>query len=211
MALLDIWTERSYTVKAMQIGRPREFDPDEVLDKAMQLFWTKGYEATSLEDLLETMGLSKSSFYQTFQSKHQVFERSIDQYRELMEVTLRERLRHAKSGLAFIEETLASVGGEACRMGRPRGCLFMNSASEFAQRDPAIDKLVREGVGKMTDLFMEAVTRAQKEGEISAKRNPRSLARYLVNNLSGLNALAKAGMDPKSLSDIVGVVVTALR
>ena len=128
-----------------------------------------------------------------------------------MEVTLRERLRHAKSGLAFIEETLASVGGEACRMGRPRGCLFMNSASEFAQRDPAIDKLVREGVGKMTDLFMEAVTRAQKEGEISAKRNPRSLARYLVNNLSGLNALAKAGMDPKSLSDIVGVVVTALR
>ena len=211
MASLDIWTIRSYTVKAMQIGRPREFDQDEVLDKAMQLFWTKGYEATSLEDLLETMDLSKSSFYQTFQGKHQVFERSIDRYRELVEVALRERLRHAKSGLAFIEETLASVGGEACRMGRPRGCLFMNSASEFAQRDPVIDKLVREGVGKITDLFVEAVIRAQKEGEISAKRNPRLLARYLVNNFCGLNALAKAGMDAKSLSDIVGVVMTALR
>lgn len=195
----------------MQIGRPREFDPDEALDKAMQLFWAKGYEATSLEDLLETMGLSKSSFYQTFQSKHQVFEQSIDRYRELVEGTLRERLQHAKSGLAFIEDTLASVGGEACRTGRPRGCLFMNSASEFAQRDPAIDKLVREGVGKISDLFVEAVTRAQKEGEISAKRNPRSLARYLVNNFCGLNALAKTGMDAKSLSDIVGVVMTALR
>ena len=177
----------------------------------MQLFWTKGYAATSLEELLETMGLSKSSFYQTFQSKHHVFERSIDRYRRLVETTLWDRLAHAKSGLTFIEETLGSVGREARGAGRPRGCLFMNSASEFAQRDPAIDKLVREGVSRLTELFEAAVIRAQQEGGIPAKRNPRTLAQYLVNSLSGLNALAKAGMDTKSLSGIVSVVQTALR
>lgn len=194
----------------MKLGRPLEFDPDESLETAMQLFWSKGYEATSLQDLLNAMALSKSSFYQAFGGKHPLFEQCINRYRDKLATQMLDRLRRAKSGKAFIEESLYSLAEEVRCSEQPRGCLIMNSATEFAQRDPVVAELIAQGTEKFTNVFLAAVKRAQAEGDIPLQKNAHALARYLVSSISGLKTMAKAGTDPTTLEEIVGVVLTAL-
>ena len=93
-------------------GRPREFDIESAHDKAMQLFWTQGYEATSLSDLLSTMGLSKSSFYQTFESKHTLFEQCLVRYGEILISAMRAGLATAPNAIVFIAGALADISKE---------------------------------------------------------------------------------------------------
>jgi len=122
----------------MNRGRPLEFDPEAALEAAMQLFWTRGFEATSLQDLLDSMGIARSSFYQAFGSKQEVFLRGVERYRDWLAGELRRSMESADSGLDFIEDTLKSVAGDTkCADGR-RGCLVFNSAAEFGQRDPEV-------------------------------------------------------------------------
>ncbi|MEJ2621226.1 MAG: TetR/AcrR family transcriptional regulator, partial [Candidatus Thiodiazotropha sp.] len=144
-----------------------QFDPDVALESAMLLFWRKGYEATSLQDLLRATGLSKSSLYQTFGNKHALFESSIARYRRDMVMAMRAMLDDTDSGWSFIEQTFSGVADETKGKYARRGCLVMNTASEFAQSDPVIARLVKQATKAFTDVFESAVTRAQREGDIS--------------------------------------------
>jgi TetR/AcrR family transcriptional repressor of nem operon len=194
----------------MNLGRPLEFDPERALDAAMHVFWSGGYEATSLQDLLKAMGLSKSSFYQAFGSKQQLFERCLGRYREKMATALLEKLNRSPSGQRFIMDVLYSVADEARGEGKPRGCLVMNTASEFAQSDPMVAGWVAQGVDRFKAVFMAAVQRAQQEGDIAADRDPETLALYLVSSLSGLKTMVKAGAGEKAVKSIVDVILDAL-
>jgi TetR/AcrR family transcriptional repressor of nem operon len=194
----------------MNIGRPLEFDPEQALDAAMQAFWSGGYEATSLQDLLKAMDLSKSSFYQAFGSKQQLFERCLARYREKMATGLLETLDRSPSGSRFIRDALYSAAEEARGDAQPRGCLVMNTASEFAQGDPQVAACVAQGVDRFKAVFTAAVRRAQREGDIAADRNPEALALYLVTSMSGLKTMVKAGTGEQAAKDIVEVVLSAL-
>ncbi|HEY4745232.1 MAG TPA: TetR/AcrR family transcriptional regulator, partial [Desulfuromonadaceae bacterium] len=112
---LDFWTKRSQ-YPPMTYGRPLAYDPDRALDAAMQLFWLHGYEATSLQDLLQAMGLSKSSLYQGFGGKKELFLRCVNRYCEEMATKLQALLDEAGSGLAFIETVLLNSASEAQRI-----------------------------------------------------------------------------------------------
>ncbi len=192
------------------MGRPLEFDPDAALEAAMQLFWRRGYESSSLQDLLVAMGLSKSSFYQTFSSKHQLFQRCIERYREQLIDPMEAQLAEAPSGRAFLEavfnEVAKETGGPAAR----RGCLLMNTASEFAQSDPVIADFVADGIEDITDVFAKAIERSQSEGEIHGGEDARSLASYLVCSMSGMRNLLKAGADRETIKRIVRVTLSAV-
>jgi TetR/AcrR family transcriptional repressor of nem operon len=194
----------------MSIGRPLQFDPEQVLDAAMQVFWASGYDATSLQDLLQAMRLSKSSFYQTFGSKQQLFERCLRRYREQTAQTLMARLDALGSGRRFIAELLESAVDEARSEHKPRGCLVMNTANEFAQRDPEVAAGVQKGVNRFKGIFETAVRRSQGQGEIPPERDPETLALYLVSSMSGIKTLVKAGLDDQSAERIVGVILSAL-
>lgn len=194
----------------MNVGRPLEFDPEEALDAAMEVFWCKGYETTSLQDLLSAMSLSKSSFYQTFGSKQQLFERCIRRYRESIAADMLRRLDKAVSGRQFIEDMLYAVADEARGPEKPRGCLVMNTANEFAQRNPTVAGWVAQGVDRFTAVFKAAVQRAQREGDIAADKNSDALAHYLVSSMSGLKTMVKAGAGEKMVKDIVQLILTAL-
>jgi hypothetical protein len=119
------------------------------------------------------------------------------------------RLEAADSGIDFITEMLESVAAE-CGSGKPRGCLVMNTATEFAQNDPDIARLVREGVEAFGAVFHQAIRRAQEEGDVPAGKDARVLARFLVTNMSGLRTMAKAGMAEKDLEATSRVVIEAL-
>ena len=194
----------------MSIGRPLQFDPDQALQSAMLLFWRKGYEATSLHDLLKATGLSKSSLYQTFKSKHSLFERSIDRYRADMIDELHDMLEKAQSGRKFIEQFFLGVANETRGKNARLGCLIMNTASEFAQTDPAISKLVKQGTRAFRDIFETAILRAQKEGSVSADKDAKALATYLMSSMSGLKTQVKAGASINEIKTITKVILSTL-
>lgn len=196
--------------RPMSIGRPLQFDPVQVLDTAIQVFWGSGYESTSLQDLLKAMNLSKSSFYQAFGSKQQLFERCLRRYREQTAQKLLARLDEVGSGRRFIAEMLESAVAEARSEHKPRGCLVMNTANEFAQRDPEVAAWVQQGVDRFKAIFVAAIRLSQSQGEIPSERDPETLALYLVSSLSGIKTMVKAGLNERDAERIVGVILSAL-
>jgi TetR/AcrR family transcriptional repressor of nem operon len=194
----------------MNIGRPRNFDSEQALESATQVFWSKGFEATSLADLIEAMEISKSSFYQTFESKHKLFQDCLDYYQGSFIVSMTDSLLQAKSGRAFIENIFKAMPDKAKSSCDRRGCLIQNCVSELAQRDPVIAKVIAKSIKKITAVFLSAVKRAQQEGDISNNKKPLPLARYLLSSMNGLTTMIKAGASPTEVKEVTQVVLTAL-
>lgn len=176
----------------------------------MRVFWRKGYDATSLHDLLAAMGLSKSSFYQAFTSKHELFQQSLKLYRDRLNRDLRTGADKAESGRTFIESSLRGVAEETIGPDARIGCLLMNTASEFAQSDPVIARLVSEGVEGSTAVFEAAVRRAQQSGEVPRSKDPRVAGVYLVSIMAGMKNLVKAGADAATIKLVADTALTAL-
>jgi TetR/AcrR family transcriptional repressor of nem operon len=195
----------------MSIGRPIQFDPDRALKSAMQLFWQKGYEATSLQDLLKVTGLSKSSLYKEFGNKHALFERSIELYRGDMVKNMEDMLSKADSGLEFIQQFFQEVAKETRGKNARRGCLVMNTATEFSQSDPVISRLVKRGTTSFRDTFESAILRAQAEGDIPETIDSKVLATYLMSSMSGLKTQIKAGASADEVKSITKIILSTLK
>lgn len=194
----------------MPAGRPRQFDPSTAVNQAMELFWARGYEATSLQELLGATGLSRSSLYQTFGGKHDLFERCLERYRDIVVDGMRQRLEDAPSGRTFIEDSLRSTLTEQRSPSGPRGCLVLNTANEFAHRDPLITARVRAGVDSFRDVFAEAVRRGQADGSIRSGGDPQRLAAYIVAGMGGLRTLVKADERQECVQDALEVLLLPL-
>lgn len=195
----------------MTVGRPIEFDTQQALEVATRVFWQHGYDATSLDDLLAAMDISKSSLYQAFGGKSQLFQRCLEHYRDSFADRMRAALDESASGLAYIETILSSVAnGTSAQMGRA-GCLLINTASEFGQRDTKIANLVTKSLERFEDLFYAAACRAQAEGDIPKNADARSLALYLATNLGGLKGMARAGASPERIRTVVKVIMNSLK
>lgn len=195
----------------MQTGRPLEFDPELALEAAMTVFWQQGFEATSLADLLQAMGLSKSSFYNEFGSKQQLFEACLERFRGRQVGRMREGLSSAASPLDFVRGMLLTNAAEARQDGPRRGCLIMNTATEFAGRDPAVAGLVSSAARDFASMFRVAVEMAQEQGEIRRDADPETLAGYLLTTMAGLRTMVKAGLPANEIEQIVEVALKALQ
>ncbi len=160
-----------------------------------------------MRDLLAAMGISKSSFYHVFESKHLLFQRCLQHYHEMLLGDLRRSLAQANPEGQFISTLLSSV---SCECEHRRGCLIMNTASEFAQDDPLIAELVATSVEQFVEFFEGVILRAQKRGEITREHDAQALARYLLSSLSGLRSMVKAGVDRRSIDSVAQLVWRAL-
>jgi TetR/AcrR family transcriptional repressor of nem operon len=194
----------------MSAGRPLSFNPDDAVQAAMHVFWMQGYEGTSLQDLLQATALSKSSLYQAFGSKQALFVRCFNHYCHSHSARMRACLARALSGRAFIEDTFHAVAAGAGGGLEGRGCLLMNTATEFGLRDATVGGLIADGMARFAEVFREAIVRAQAEGDIPRERDPRALADYLVSSMSGLRTMVKAGMPSARASAIVQGVLRGL-
>lgn len=195
----------------MTLGRPLAYDPDTALNAAMQVFWSKGYEATTLQELLKAMGLSKSSFYQSFGGKKELFLRCISRYREKVSQALADLLESSDSGRSFIERMLLNSAAEARRTNDARrGCLLMNTAAECAQKDSDIAERVALGFEGLRVILCRAVRQGQAEGEITQELEAEALASYLISSLGGIKTVVKGGADEERVRDIVAVILRAL-
>ncbi len=190
--------------------RPREFNEDEVLNRALDVFWEKGFEAASLGDLTSAMGISKSSFYETFGSKHDLLLSAMGRYKATtlaMAIGILESDTPAREAITKVFDYVIRTIFED---GDRRGCFLGNCIVEAGDKDDAVAKEVAEGFADFTDAFAKAVKRGQVAGDISISHEPMALARFLGSNISGMRIAAKAGADRRYLEDIVRVVMAAL-
>ncbi len=194
----------------MSIGRPVEYSSEQVLDIAMGLFWRKGYQLTSLQELVGEMGLSRSSFYQAFGSKRQLFLSCLERYEKATTLDLTTRLHGAATGREFIEDTLLWAIEEAIEGTHPKGCLVVNTANELAQLDKQVAAQVSQGFDKYRAIFLAAAIRGQEDGSVSNDKEATLLANYLVTSMSGLRTMVKAGTDLEVLRGVVAMVMSAM-
>ena len=194
----------------MDVPRPREFDRDVVLDRAMRVFWTRGYEAASIQHLVARMGIQRGSLYGTFGDKRGLFFAALEHYDRVATAKLLAALDHPDSGKAAIRDFFRLKVELAMEPGRPRGCLVTNSTAELASRDRGTATKVAAVLAKLEAGFHRAVVRAQKAGEIDRARDARALARFLTSSAQGLSVMAKAFPERTRLEDIVKVTLATL-
>jgi len=192
------------------MARPREFNEDAAVNQALSVFWEKGFEATSLTDLTSAMGISKSSLYETFGSKHQLFLAAMDRYAGQTMGWAIGVLEGGMPARQAIGQVFDFIIKTAIDDNDRRGCFLGNCAVESAGHDEQVAKRVSEGMDGFEAAFRRAVERGQKEGDISGRHDPKALARFLVGNVNGLRVATKAGAGRRHLEDVVGVVMAAL-
>ncbi len=191
------------------MGRPRQFDPDQVLGQAMRLFWARGYESTSLEDLLAETGLARQSLYDGFGDKHALFLAALRRYDQQTAAHLRECFSGATPIRQAVRSLMLGIADRAGQRKR-RGCFMVNSTVERSFHDRETARLVAAQHRLMERLLHDALELARRRGELAAGKQPRALARFLVAFLDGLNVATKAGADRAALHDMVKVALQVL-
>jgi TetR/AcrR family transcriptional repressor of nem operon len=188
------------------MARTKEFDPDAALGAAMDLFWLKGYEATSMQDLVDTLGIGRGSIYATFGSKHELYLLALDRYAELSDGRAMEQFSRPGPVLPAVREFVEDILADS--LADSRGCLFTNTAVE-CPHDRVIARRVESNWDGLEAVIASALTRARNQGELSEGRDPRALARFVVTLMQGLRVLAKAP-DERRMRDAVDQALTLL-
>lgn len=177
----------------------------------MQLFWLQGYQATSLQQLLQVTGLSRSSLYELYGSKQALFEAAFVRYVDARASAMLARLEASPSPLAFVHDCLLSTLEGDDPQQPPRGCMLVNVANEFSTSDPAVHVLVATATARFRGVFEEAFRRAQAGGEVAAQAAPETLAAYLHCTMCGLRTQAKSGLGTRVTLGVIQTVMNSLR
>lgn len=191
------------------MARSKEFDENEVLLKAMRLFWEQGYEKTSLQDLVEHMGVHRRSLYDTFGDKHTLYIKTMEKYARITNAAIKtevQRGRTALESIRLIFDYLIETNGD-----QPIGCFFVNSATELAYRDPEVSKLTSELFGNEEQLLTELIQQGQQAGDISPGLDPRLLASSLHATMLGIRVMRRTSTDKQKLHQIAEVSMEMLK
>lgn len=193
------------------MARTREFDEIEVLDKAVELFWQKGYTATSADDLVKGLGLSRSSIYSTFGNKRTLYLRALDQYEKRNGYAMIQMVKQSNDLLKTIEQLFQKVVEQDIKAEIPKGCFLVNTSVELGPHDQQIAKIVSDQEAVIKTAFEMAILKGQEKGQISKKNSAKSLARFLYNSISGLRVAVKSKVSKSTLDDIIKVNMSALK
>ncbi|MFG2357658.1 TetR/AcrR family transcriptional regulator [Streptomyces sp. NPDC048521] len=184
------------------MARTKEFDPDAALQSALELFWRRGYEATSMADLVEHLGIGRASLYATFGSKHELYLRALDRYEQTGLTAIVRELSQPGPALPAVRGVVRRYAAEAAdEQVRLNGCMITNTAAELAPHDPAAARRVERNWDHLETLLHSALVRAQSQGELPADRDPLTLARTLLVLMQGLRIVGKASADPARVRD----------
>ncbi|SEG98259.1 TetR/AcrR family transcriptional regulator, transcriptional repressor for nem operon [Nonomuraea solani] len=191
------------------MARTKEFDPDDALQKALELFWERGYEATSMADLVERLGVARASIYATFGGKRELYLKALDRYLQQGDVVA--PLSQPGPALPAIRALFDSYVAECLADELRRGCMVVNTAVEFAARDAVVVAKVLTSWAALETALAGALVRARAQGEIPAGKDPYALARFLLVLLQGLRVLGRADPDPRRLRDAVDQAMNAVQ
>jgi TetR/AcrR family transcriptional repressor of nem operon len=194
--------------------RPRTFDEDRAVTAAMRTFWANGYEATSTRDLCAATGLGRSSIYNTFTSKHELFKRALVRYIEtttadqiaILENEERPPIERIRALFAAIVDTETANR----RDGHSIGCLTVNTTVELAGRDPEAASMLERDTVRRLAVLQAVIEAGQRDGDIAARREPEALARYVNTVIGGMRVAGQGGAARDALEAIAAIAMDAL-
>lgn len=190
--------------------RKKEFDEYEVLQRAMEIFWHKGYEATSVQDLVEQMGINRGSLYGTFSDKRALFLAAIQYYDQTIISSVVRVLHSPGSPRRAIEGYIRSVAEGAAQDRDRQGCFLTNSAVEVGPHDPEAEQRLQASLQRIEAAFLDALIDARQLGEIRTRRDLRDLARFLTSSLQGLRVMSRVNPNRDALMAIADIIIGTL-
>ncbi len=193
------------------MARTKEFNEDQALDKAIEIFWHKGYNGTSAQDLVTHLGLSRSSLYDTFGDKQKLFAQSLRRYQKNAQNQIVALFDQSTNIKETLQDIFKQAVIESLEDRITKGCFMVNSSVELAMHDEEIAKIVKNNSQTMEEVFTKAVLKGQNEGHISKTIDAKVLARFIFNNYSGIRVLARTGeRDKQVYDDIVKALFSIL-
>ena len=191
------------------MGRNYEFNREETLNRAMQVFWQKGYKATSMKDLIDEMGIQPGSIYNTFGDKHSLFIEALNHYGDVVTTNTLKLLEKEGSPLenlkSFFNEIVIRPADKKCR-----GCLVVNSVVELSPHDDETADIVKNIMKKIESSFYNCLLNAQRKGEIPENKDIKALSRYFASSTHGLLVTGKANASQEELQDVVDIIFESL-
>ncbi|WP_280331470.1 TetR/AcrR family transcriptional regulator [Nocardia wallacei] len=190
------------------MARPRQFDEERAVDAAMRAFWEAGYEGTSTQDLCAATGLGRSSIYNTFASKHDLYQRALRRYmasKNSDTFALLEQSGTAKDKVRSLLWRIVDAPADD-----PLGCLVVNATVELGRRDPEVTELLRADLERRMAALTAMIEAGQRAGEIDNARSATHLAHFVVATIGGMRVSARGGADRETLEAIANVALSCL-
>ena len=191
------------------MGRPRSFDDDVVIERAMEVFWAHGYANTSPAQLAEATGVAKGSLYNAFKSKRELFDRALAHYDRQTSELAAELLAQPGTTRECIRSALRFIVDFDLAQQPPRGCLVGNTAMELAGHDPQIARTIRTIQDRQTAALTARIEQGRRDGDVGREADARALAEFLATTLAGLRVMAMTH-DAPTLYRIIDSALAAL-
>ena len=192
------------------MARHKEFEREEVLEKAIKVFWSNGYNATSFQTLTEGMCINRQSIYDTYGDKHTLFIEALTYYYQKRTDLLTAHFAQDKPVKelirSFFEQSIVNTTAEQ----KNQGCLLLNVTHEMVPHDKEVVAIVNKNMKDLTRIFESGLTRGIQSGEIKSSQTPAALALYFVNSLQGLITLSKTVTDKKKLREVAELNIATL-
>jgi TetR/AcrR family transcriptional repressor of nem operon len=191
------------------MARTKDFDEDEALNKAIDIFWHKGYNGASMQDLVDGLGISRSSLYDTYGDKHTLFIKALESYQDDTSKKVAAIINSTGPAKETIKKLLGFITGELLGDKKHKGCFMVNAEVEVAPHDQEVNRLVCQNDQQVEDAFFLVIKKGQDSGEISNMQDARALARFTFNTVKGIRVTAKSTTDKAVFDDIIRLAIAA--
>ncbi|MEV7149275.1 TetR/AcrR family transcriptional regulator [Streptomyces sp. NPDC051287] len=193
------------------MARPRKFDEQQVLATAREQFWARGYAATRMDDIAEATGLGKGSLYGAFGGKQDLFHRVFDDYcTSVVDATAQQLRGDDEDAYTRLSAHIHAVAAASAADTAQRGCLLAKGTAELAEHDKTVATRAHTAIETLHALLKDDIAACQRNGDLDADADPGQLAALVLAVLRGIEALAKAGADEKTLTDIARTALAVL-
>jgi len=183
------------------MARPKEFNQERALQKAIRLFSQQGFAATSTDELMRAMDVGRQSMYDTFGDKRALFLKALEMYVTESVHSITVELERPGSALAAVQNALVTFA-QRKDLSSAEGCMGLNAISEFGQRDADVTRITRNAARLQRQSLMRVLTRAKNQGEISSDADLDSMADFFESTIAGIRMAAKGGKSRRALRNI---------
>lgn len=191
--------------------RKKKFDENTVLEKAVNLFWRKGYNATTAQDMVNELGISRSSLYDTYIDKRTIFIKSLKQYEEITTDILVDMLEKAKNPERAVKKIFQDTIQQSLADDLSKGCLMVNTTVELMNSDKEIADIVHNNNQRVEAALTRIIEKGQEKGSFSKRETAVAFAHFIFGTMRTLRLVARSGADKKTMEDIANVSLSALK
>jgi TetR/AcrR family transcriptional repressor of nem operon len=192
------------------MARTKDFDESEVLAKAVSLFWLKGYNGTSMQDLVDSLGISRSSLYDTYVDKHTLYLKALEFYQNSSGGVMCNIVTNNASAKEAIKQLLELIASNLLKDKQHKGCFMVNAEVEVAPHDAEVKDIICKADKQIEAAFYSAIQKGQESGEISGKQDAKALTRFFLNAIKGIQVSAKSTTDRAFFNDIIKTTLSVL-